>query len=973
MIPNYRPPLHEIEQDFASESPNPSDRKNVIVIGTSYVHADKVAENLVETDYSAGASLAYQMVNAEGVTVTKAAQDAVDTDWSTVLGYGLWLQLYTKGSSGGVAADGAFNAYAPSRNGRTIQYQTSDNSGFLNTGSDAAAQDFDLGRSIQTGDILRIAGDKATVDRKVVGLAGVDNGHAVTDYGFAGASALVAAAVAPVTGVIHSAATVVVNDVTLDTSALAGDDLTDWARRYAPASPDAGLRLRFDLKALTAGDADTATFSLVLQDRSVGVTNASDLGTGTDFTFLGEVINIDRNTWTAGETLSFSVDIPSDAESFPLSGATVNFSTAYNFTEARKKIASSIVVQVTDVSLDGASVKVRVSDTQGLMTPVGKTIAGADSVVADYDGVEDALTVTLTADFFANCHSGQRLSASVTPPSRSSTIFDKVILDAPVGDILTTYDGSKDSLAVTAFVGYSGNVPEIEPISGTTNFTPAAETLELEAAIVVSVSGYAIAADSVKPALSGKGSLAVSWRAISPVGSNEVPFLVTGADSILSKTGSYDLASELGFGLLKAISAAQKGVYGLRVGGTTIADWTEALKTLATLKNIYAVVPLTDDEEVLKLFSAHAAEMNKPSVKKFRRIYAAVDSPGEYTKYSAIPDGSPTTATITVGDGGGYTLVTYGQAAADLEDFPIYEGDKLKVVSTGDEYVIAYRGNDKTLVLKSGPGAPIPSATAVEIIAADTADNISRYVWQYAERLGANIEEDRRINCVWTDAGVFDDLTGAPIVIPNRFGAAEIGGHRVALFPQQSLTRQKLNFITDSPNMYSRFTEDQLNEMAAHGVWIVTQDGPDETPYCRHQLTTASDGTQLQYEDSAGVIYDFVSFAVDDVIEPLIGKRNVTHRTRVEIKNKLLTEFLELTTAPTDADESVGPMLAGFFDREGNEGTLNVDFDPDFKDAFVVFSELEVPLTLNNVRSRLLARTINTASGATSEILVQPA
>ena len=974
LIPNYRPPRHEIEQGFVDENPGPLDRNNLIVVGPAYTHADALSGNLVADAYVGDAELSFRRKDGD-VTVTKSVADVVDASWTTLIASKLRLQLFSKGTAGNVAANNAFNAYPADREGRMLHYKTVGDIGFLDLTSDIPAASYDNGRPPQAGDILKIEGSAATVHRKIVSLAGKDVAAAKADFGYDGAKALVegiAGTTAAIGGVVHSLGDIDAGDITLEvgTGDLVGT-LDAYARRYGTPITDGagGLRLKFDLTCLTAGDGDAATFQLNIAGRSVAVTNVETSG-DTTFTALGDVFEVSKSPdWVAGETLTFTADLPNIAETNQIATGDVTIGANYVYDKAVKKMATTVVIDILDVAADASSVKLRVSDTQGLVTPFGQTITGATTLTFDLDGATDGLSIAFPADLFASAHVGARFAVVLTPPGRSSTVFDKVVLDAPVGSILTASDGSEDSLAVTAYVEFSGTLEATEPVSGNANFTVAAEAVTLESSVYSSVPGYTNINDSVKPAVDGQGTVSVSWRAVLPVGSAQAPTLYNGTTAIEAGVGSTAIASELGFGLYVGLRAAGKAVYGLPVGGTSVDDWNAAIATLSTLKNVYSIVPLTEDEEILKLFSAHAAEMNRPEVKKFRRIYGAVDSPGEYVKYSTL-DGNPVQATITSSGDGEYKLVTFTTAGVNLEDFPIYKGDKLRVVSTGNEYLIEYRGGQDTLVLQAGPAAPISSGTPVEIVASDIPENTARYVWEFAERIGSNEEEDRRISCVWTDDGVYDTLDGSPISIPNRFIAAEIGGYRVSLLPQQSLTRQEVSTITDAPAMYSKFSEELLNEIASHGVWIVTQEGPNEIPRVRHQLTTAAGGGPLRYEDSAGVIYDFLSFSIDDIIDPLIGKRNVVRRTLVEIKNIAVGKMIEHSQSPVD-NEQVGPMIVEFYDRDGNPGTLNVDFDPDYKDSVLLFSEFEIPLTLNNARTRLLARTINTDAGITSEILIQ--
>ena len=230
-IPNYRPPRHELEQDFAEEASGSLDRNNLIVVGPAYQHADSLTGNLVEDAYAGGAELGFRRL-VDGASVAKPVSYEIDAPWVTLEASDLWLTLYTKGAAGNTAANNAFNLYPLDRTGRVLHYKTAGNSGFLNTDSAAAALAFDGGRSIQAGDILKITGDSGTVHRKVVDLAGVDVAGSISGYGYYGAAKLTTAGSPNIYGVVHSAGTVAAANIDLDISSLAGDDLLDWARAY---------------------------------------------------------------------------------------------------------------------------------------------------------------------------------------------------------------------------------------------------------------------------------------------------------------------------------------------------------------------------------------------------------------------------------------------------------------------------------------------------------------------------------------------------------------------------------------------------------------------------------------------------------------------------------------------------------------------------------------------------------------------
>ena len=140
--------------------------------------------------------------------------------------------------------------------------------------------------------------------------------------------------------------------------------------------------------------------------------------------------------------------------------------------------------------------------------------------------------------------------------------------------------------------------------------------------------------------------------------------------------------------------------------------------------------------------------------------------------------------------------------------------------------------------------------------------------------------------------------------------------------------------------MYTKFTEDQLDDIAEAGVWVVTQDYEDGSVYIRHQLTTDSNNGNMYYEDSVGTNLDEISYAVNNVLYGYIGKRNATQGTVQEIYNDVFGLLFERTTA--DAEVIVGPALLGFTN-------LEVKIDADYKDRVNVSVSLELPLPLNSI------------------------
>jgi hypothetical protein len=147
--------------------------------------------------------------------------------------------------------------------------------------------------------------------------------------------------------------------------------------------------------------------------------------------------------------------------------------------------------------------------------------------------------------------------------------------------------------------------------------------------------------------------------------------------------------------------------------------------------------------------------------------------------------------------------------------------------------------------------------------------------------------------------------------------------------------------------MFAKYSQEDLDLIAANGSFIITQEYEDGPRFIRHQLTTKSDLGNLYYEDSVGVNIDEISFAVKGRLRPYIGRRNVNPQTISEIFNDMYGLLADYTTDPGFGN-SIGPALIGFTD-------LVIGINEVYKDRIDVSAKLEVPLPLNVIDATLHA------------------
>ena len=413
------------------------------------------------------------------------------------------------------------------------------------------------------------------------------------------------------------------------------------------------------------------------------------------------------------------------------------------------------------------------------------------------------------------------------------------------------------------------------------------------------------------------GRACVSFRALRKPDANEAPQLASEAGII-----SLNMDSELGYAVHCALAGGggENPVYIMRTAGDTVNDFQVACEQLKYSDIYYFLVPITANDDVMLFIRDHVAAMSAQDVKNFRRAYCGRD-PFEAQENSASISFSKDDTKLTLSN---------VDTALGADEF-ICVGDRVKIGT--EEYTVVSRAGstrpDETIWVDTAPGG---TETVLSYIKYPTAQRVSDDMAAFAESL-----DSRRVALVFTSNG---DCSAEPgTVQPNRFLAAEIGGLRASMPPQQGLTRQSVNTIRSSAGMYTAYTEPMQNAMASHGVMLVTQEKPGGDVRIRHQLTTETDDGSLAYEDSIGVNFDQITFGLKDIADQYIGKYNGNDTVLQAIEDQA-TGYLVSKTKADDEYRELGPQLVAF-------RNLRVTLHPQMKDQFLVGAELDFALPLN--------------------------
>lgn len=931
-IPNYIRPQLTIQQILA-ETPSASpDRISPIVIGPQFLLSryGKETTNGVAFD-TAGMDIPYTYYSTDGTMQVLPNGHVVDIDSVKVFGEGLEASL-----AAFTAASGTFKLISTSQpNVIKIQTNLVAGTGTLNTSL--------RGRDVKVGDIVYTKPDDAdgTVRRRtVVGLRGVD--------------------VAATTGTASNSVYNPITDLTAD-AAVTVSAPTGWTIT-STGTPDFNVRgasvinalygEEFTLTVRTGGAAGVATVDIASKSGKYSATNvatASDSGTGYDITDAaasGELAGIDINLDQGGDLLVagqvFKVRVFQAYER--LVGGSIaggnQIATAGTYTGT--KDTSYLIKVKTGTAATGDTATgavVTITDTAGIDVPSELTITdGTPFAVGSY-GVTATIQLTDTSGGVGQdntvVHGGLRAGdtyvVEVTAAKESTTSFDKVVLDGPAVDTTTFVD---IALGInTEFrLAFSGEI--LKTASADLNAWSATQTsVSLDSAHSLLVSERSAGYTWV-PFVDGVGKVHTSYRAYVPAPSIEDKVTINSVDDITTKLGTIDPDNDLAYGTFMALTGVQgaKSVHALRTAGPSVGDYSAALRKIEATDMVYALAVLSDDLDVQQLVVTHCEDMSSKTKKNFRRCYVGTDSPGEYPVLSLKQDSTNYTATISDYAGANILLTT-----ADDVDFRLLGlevGDLVRLTASGDEYKIADVMSATEILLQAGPLAPVSPAVPFQLWRADTPSSQKDYVKARSAALGS-----RRCANVWTDRGVRGAGTDS-FVLANKYLACEIAGLRCAVLPQQGLTSTEISAISSAPRMYISYTQEQLDEIAAAGTFVITQDAESGAVFIRHQLTTESGKGSLYYEDSVGVNLDNISFQVKDALNGYIGKKNVTADTILEI-NRDIVSILDAATVTTTTS-SFGPALNGY-------ENLSVAAHPTLKDRVVVYAKLLMPLPLNNI------------------------
>lgn len=673
---------------------------------------------------------------------------------------------------------------------------------------------------------------------------------------------------------------------------------------------DRGLRLRFVLSSessCSASEADTADDLLVGQKWEVDVTGANEPATPlaggtytgeTDTVYIVEVVRGGAFSDTLKPQIRVTTNTGVDA-----SGPT------------------TVTGDDTEVAVGSKGVTIAFYGSGGSLSLSGGDVVSFDELTGLRKG--DIFYIEVTAAAVG------RMSTLVLGHSLPIGMRDAEDLDL--------------RLSIKKNIQVDKNREGFEPL---TNWETSATEFTVNDGIVAYDTSWTDSGEALPIEVRG-GSLYVEYRAWLPALADSVHTIsdVGELDDLIS--GATHPDNPLKWGVFKALSNSN----GTAVKFTAVAEpddldsWLEVIELLVGRRDVYGLVPLTRDQDVLDAFVAHAGTQSGAEAGRWRVVWvnlegksqdvvvdASTSTDGEEVLATLAddPNTSGTQYTLLVNPDGNGNFLTNGVRAGDIVRY-LYEtvfGEQ-----TYTEFVVDAVLSEDTIRLAAGHSVSVNVARKIEIWHPLTKTEMAADIAAQAAAYGSN-----RVRAVWPD------LAGSGgSSYPGYFLCAALAGLRSGVVPHQPLTNVELSGFDDVTRASDLFNSAQLNVMAEAGTWIVTKT-VDGSVVTRHALTTDTTDVNTREEMVVSNV-DSISYVALTRFEPFIGKMNVTP-TAVSALRVELESIIGFLKANGNTERLGSQLVDGTIVELRRHALL--------RDRVVAVVDVELPYPLNNVELHLV-------------------
>lgn len=409
--------------------------------------------------------------------------------------------------------------------------------------------------------------------------------------------------------------------------------------------------------------------------------------------------------------------------------------------------------------------------------------------------------------------------------------------------------------------------------------------------------------------------------------------------------GACDPANPLGIAAKVVYSNAKLSFKFLPISSDNKEGYIKALDTLSTDKDVYVIVPLTQDPEVISAYAKHVKMMRDPAKSKWRKVYANFQLPTD----KLIIEGNDGVLQYKVGDSVGHLVDSadgkFGTKEAAVGDYI----DVYDAVSKKYEFSVRILNilNDSVaaisplVYMKDNEGYTELTGANAQLGAMDKAVwySVNRKLSTYgiAKEMVATAQSysEKGLTIVGPSDEIIMTINGKDCYLPGYYLCVAYGALRAGFPPHQGFTYMGISGIKELRRSNKYFIDDDLDLMAGGGLFVVVQDTKAGLPYCIYQSTT--DITELKTkEDSCVATIDFASMYYRDNLKAVLGRFNVNTISVNFVKNvcETVTQNMQNMTY-----EYIGPIITS-----GELISCTTD-----NDKIVPLMRIGVPFPVNGV------------------------
>ena len=405
----------------------------------------------------------------------------------------------------------------------------------------------------------------------------------------------------------------------------------------------------------------------------------------------------------------------------------------------------------------------------------------------------------------------------------------------------------------------------------------------------------------------------LSYRALRRDIANDF-LTITSQSNAEAKIGSVNINNPMSVAASLIASAVSDMSYRILPIETDDANgYRQALDILSTNEDIYVIVPLTNDKDVVSAYASHCTTLSEPEKSKWRIMYASQEMPSTKVMVE-INDGQlvegSTDDECYIKDTANGMFVTNNARATDFVD--IYNASNsyqysLQIIEVLNESVVTcsttkwMRTSEGYSELEDKVTVDSQQAVKYEVVRVLDTQGVAEAISGIADSF-----KNKRLRLVYPDT-IMLNINSVSEMVPSYYLCVTLGAMRAGYPPHQGFSTIGLSGISRVLRANNMFSDDQLADMAGNGVFWVVQDTPEELPYVLYQTTT--DNTQLETaEDSCVAVVDYASRYLKINLKNVLGRYNVNTISVNYVKTVINSVLDDMTST---SYQYIGPILTG--------------------------------------------------------------